>query len=387
MAAITQRSFLNLTALKSFTAETRTRYERRKLGANSSVKCSQTLEGSAQSVTVSNGKDSLVICRVLNGMWQTSGGWGRIDRDDAVEAMLRYADAGLSTFDMADHYGPAEDLYGIFINRVRRERPPELLENIRGLTKWVPPPVKMTSSYVRESINISRKRMDVSSLDMLQFHWWDYSNSGYLDALKHLTDLKEEGKIKTVALTNFDTERLQIILENDIPVVSNQVQHSIVDMRPQQKMAELCKLTGVKLITYGTVMGGLLSEKFLDTNLTIPFAGPPLNTPSLQKYKRMVDAWGGWSLFQVLLQTLKRVASKHGVSIPTVAVKYILDQPAVAGSMIGVRLGLSEHLQDTNAIFSLALDEKDINSIEEVSKKGKNLLKIIGDCGDEYRRA
>ncbi|XP_022985985.1 flagellar radial spoke protein 5 isoform X2 [Cucurbita maxima] len=387
MAAITQRSFLNLTALKSFTAETRTRYERRKLGANSSVKCSQTLEGSAQSVTVSNGKDSLVICRVLNGMWQTSGGWGRIDRDDAVDSMLRYADAGLSTFDMADHYGPAEDLYGIFINRVRRERPPELLESIRGLTKWVPPPVKMTSSYVRESINISRKRMDVSSLDMLQFHWWDYSNSGYLDALKHLTDLKEEGKIKTVALTNFDTERLQIILENDIPVVSNQVQHSIVDMRPQQKMAELCKLTGVKLITYGTVMGGLLSEKFLDTNLTIPFAGPPLNTPSLQKYKRMVDAWGGWSLFQVLLQTLKRVASKHGVSIPTVAVKYILDQPAVAGSMIGVRLGLSEHLQDTNAIFSLALDEEDVNSIEEVSKKGKNLLKIIGDCGDEYRRA
>ncbi|XP_022943506.1 uncharacterized oxidoreductase At1g06690, chloroplastic isoform X2 [Cucurbita moschata] len=336
---------------------------------------------------VKNGEDALDVCRVVNGMWQTSGGWGRIDRDNAVDAMIKYADSGLDTFDMADIYGPAEDLYGIFINRVRRERPPELLENIRGLTKWVPPPVKMTSSYVRESINISRKRMDVSSLDMLQFHWWDYSNSGYLDALKHLTDLKEEGKIKTVALTNFDTERLQIILENDIPVVSNQVQHSIVDMRPQQKMAELCKLTGVKLITYGTVMGGLLSEKFLDTNLTIPFAGPPLNTPSLQKYKRMVDAWGGWSLFQVLLQTLKRVASKHGVSIPTVAVKYILDQPAVAGSMIGVRLGLSEHLQDTNAIFSLALDEKDINSIEEVSKKGKNLLKIIGDCGDEYRRA
>lgn len=103
MAAITQRSFFNLTACKSFAAETRTRYERRKFGANNSVRCSQTLEGSAQSVTVTNGKDSLEICRVLNGMWQTSGGWGRIDRDDAVEAMLRYADAGLSTFDMADH--------------------------------------------------------------------------------------------------------------------------------------------------------------------------------------------------------------------------------------------------------------------------------------------
>ncbi|KAK4492255.1 hypothetical protein RD792_003058 [Penstemon davidsonii] len=303
----------------------------------SQFRCSLT-DNNKQRMEVRNGKDSLDICRVVND-------------------------------------GPAEDLYGIFINRVRRERPPEYLENVRGLTKWVPPPVKMTNSFVRESINVSLKRMDVSSLDMLQFHWWDYANTGYLDALKHLTDLKEEGKIKTVALTNFDTLRLEKILENGIPVV----QHSIVDMRPQQKMAELCKLTGVKLITYGTVMGGLLSEKFLDTNLSIPFAGPPLNTPSLQKYKRMVDAWGGWSLFQVLLQTLKTVASKHGVSIPTVAVRFILDQQAVAGSMIGVRLGLSEHIKDANAIFSLVLDEDDIDSILEVSKKDKM-------NGSDYRR-
>ncbi|XP_019199294.1 PREDICTED: flagellar radial spoke protein 5 [Ipomoea nil] len=348
--------------------------------------CTAVVEEKNRTVTLKNGNDSLDICRILNGMWQTSGGWGRIDRNDAVEAMLKHADAGLTTFDMADHYGPAEDLYGIFINKVRRERPPEYLETVRGLTKWVPPPVKMTGSFVRQNIDVSRKRMDVASLDMLQFHWWDYSNPGYLDALKHLTDLKEEGKIKTVALTNFDTERLQIILENGIPIVSNQVQHSIVDMRPQQKMAELCQLSGVKLITYGTVMGGLLSEKFLDTNLMIPFAGPPLNTPSLQKYKRMVDAWGGWSLFQELLQTLKAVANKHGVSISTLAVKYILDQPAVAGSMVGVRLGLSEHVKDSNAVFSLVLDEEDVGRIQDVTRKGRDLQKVIGDCGDEYRR-
>uniref|UniRef100_A0A804MLU6 NADP-dependent oxidoreductase domain-containing protein n=1 Tax=Zea mays TaxID=4577 RepID=A0A804MLU6_MAIZE len=329
--------------------------------------------GPTRVTTVSNRGDSLAICRVLNGMWQTSGGWGRIDRDAAVDAMLAHADAGLSTFDMADHYGPAEDLYGMFINRIRRERPPEFLEEVKGLTKWVPPPVKMTRSYVEDNINRSRKRMDVTALDMLQFHWWEYSNPGYLDALKHITDLKEEGKIKTVALTNFDTDRLQIILENGIPVVSN------------QRMAELCQLTGVRLITYGTVMGGLLSEKFLDTNVSIPFAGPPLNTPSLQKYKRMVDAWGGWSLFQTLLQTLKKVSLKHGVTISTVAVKYILNQTSVAGSMVGVRLGLSEHIKDTNAIFSLELDEEDMNIITEVSKRGRNLIDIIGDCGDEYR--
>lgn len=62
-------------------------------------------------------------------------------------------------------------------------------------------------------------------------------------------------------------------------------------------------------------------------------------------------------------------------------------QPAVAGSMIGVRLGLSEHIKDANAVFSLVLDEEDISSILQVTNKSKDLQKVIGDCGDEYRRA
>lgn len=61
------------------------------------------------------------------------------------------------------------------------------------------------------------------------------------------------------------------------------------------------------------------------------------------------------------------------------------EQASVAGSMVGVRLGLSEHIDDTNAIFSLELDEEDMNSITEASKKGRSLTDIIGDCGDEYR--
>lgn len=65
----------------------------------------------------------------------------------------------------------------------------------------------------------------------------------------------------------------------------------------------------------------------------------------------------------------------------------LLLQPTVAGSMVGVRLGLSEHIKDVNAVFSLVLDEEDISSILQVTNKGKDLQKVIGDCGDEYRRA
>lgn len=55
--------------------------------------------------------------------------------------------------------------------------------------------------------------------------------------------------------------------------------------------------------------------------------------------------------------------------------------------MVGVRLGLVEHVKDTNNVLSLVLDEEDMNSITEVSNKGKDLMSVIGDCGDEYRRA
>lgn len=53
----------------------------------------------------------------------------------------------------------------------------------------------------------------------------------------------------------------------------------------------------------------------------------------------MVDAWGGWSLFQALLQTLKGIASKHGATIPNVAVKYILDQVEQVSTIMSEVIG------------------------------------------------
>ncbi|GBG71904.1 hypothetical protein CBR_g10840 [Chara braunii] len=341
---------------------------------------------SSSSMTTTVGGDGgLQICRILNGMWQTSGGWGRIEPSKAVAAMFEHVDNGLTTFDMADHYGPAEDLFGLFHNQALRERGEEYASKVQGLTKWCPSPVKMTRSVVEQNIDRSRKRMDVKRLDMLQFHWWDYANPGYLDALKHMQDLKEEGKIAQLSLTNFDTKRLQIILENGISIASNQVQYSLVDQRPDKEMAKLCQMTGVKLITYGTVLGGLLSEKYLGKGQPGSWGGPTLNTPSLNKYKRMVDVWGGWELFQQLLRECNTIAKKHGVSMATVGLRFVLDQSAVGGSMVGVRLGIAQHIEDSKKVFGLKLDEDDRQRLETVTGQSRDLLVIIGDCGDEYR--
>ncbi|GAB4209788.1 MAG: aldo/keto reductase [Coleofasciculaceae cyanobacterium] len=325
----------------------------------------------------------LNICRVLNGMWQVSGAHGRIDPKRAILSMFEYVDAGFTTWDLADHYGPAEDFIGEFRRQLINTRGKEALSNLQAFTKWVPRPTRMTKQLVERNIDISLKRMDVEALDLLQFHWWDYQDSNYLDALQYMSQLQEEGKIKHLALTNFDTEHLKIITEAGIKIVSNQVQFSLIDRRPEVSMVPFCIEHNIKLFAYGTLCGGLLSQKYLGQ--PEPRAGE-LSTASLRKYKNMVDAWGGWSLFQELLSVLKDIADKYGVSIPNVAVRYILEKSAVGGVIVGARLGVSEHIEDNARVFDFMFDAEDNQRINTVVERSRNLYQSIGDCGDEYRR-
>ena len=203
----------------------------------------------------------LTICRILNGLWQVSGAHGAIDPVRAVDEMFAYHDAGFTTWDLADHYGPAEDFIGGFRRLFAARYGSERLSEIQAFTKWVPRPGRMTRRVVEGAIAVSLSRMGVECLDLVQFHWWDYSDESYLDALDHLADLQREGKIRHLALTNFDTERLRVIADHGVPIVSNQVQYSLVDRRPEVRMAPFCREHGMTFLAYGTLLGGLLSEK------------------------------------------------------------------------------------------------------------------------------
>ena len=322
----------------------------------------------------------LSICRILNGMWQVSGGHGQINHDSAINQMLEYTENGFNTWDMADIYGPAESLYGDFRNKLGKIS--NELEKIQGFTKFVPNPGPMSNSIVTHYIEESLKKMNVNCIDLLQFHWWDYQDTSYLDALSHLSKLQNEGKIKYLGLTNFDTERIKIIIKNNFKIISNQVQFSILDQRPEKIMIPFFIKYGIKILSYGTLLGGFFSEKYL--NVDEP-TRVELTTASLQKYKNMIDIWGGWQLFQELLEVLNTIAKKHNCSIANIATRFILDKPQVAGVIIGARLGISDHIEDNSKVFNLKLDQDDISLISTITSKSNDLFDVIGDCGDEYR--
>ncbi len=316
---------------------------------------------------------TLTIPRVVTGLWQIADmeRQGRLEPAPLTDAMTAYVNAGLTSFDMADHYGSAEDVAGLYLQRYSSS-------NVQMLTKWVPEPGTITKDEVRRAVERSLERLRVNQLDLLQFHTWSYADPSWLDALFYLQELKDEGLICNLGLTNFDTAHLRIALHSGIEIVSNQISFSLLDGRAKGAMTALCLEHGVKLLAYGTVAGSLLSERY--------FNHPePSNeaTWSQMKYARFIREAGGWEIFQNLLQTLHKLAQKYGVSIANIACKYVLQQSAVGAIIIGARLGSSEHIQDTLKLFEFSLDNE---SLAEIDKALAQLQPISGDCGDEYRK-
>jgi aryl-alcohol dehydrogenase-like predicted oxidoreductase/enamine deaminase RidA (YjgF/YER057c/UK114 family) len=324
----------------------------------------------------------LEISRVVVGLWQVADmerGGQTLDPEAASSAMLDYARAGFDSFDMADHYGTAELIAGRFLFRVAGG---EAAGPTRPavLTKWCPTPGAMTAQIVQEGIERSRKRLGFAAIDLLQFHWWTFEHPAYLDAMKALEALRREGLIRHLGVTNFDTAHLRVLVKHGIPVISNQVSFSLLDRRAEREMSAFCLENGVRLLAYGTLAGGLMSERWLGRSE--PASGEIADW-SKMKYKRFVEAAGGWGAFQTILRALDAIAKKHDVSIANVATRWTLDHPAVAAVIVGARLGEREHANDNLAIFSFALDDDDRARIDAALA---STTPIDGDCGDEYRQ-
>ncbi|MGQ0639348.1 MAG: aldo/keto reductase [Gemmatimonadaceae bacterium] len=325
----------------------------------------------------------LEISRIVTGLWQVADMErhdGPLDVDAAAAAMQAYLQAGLTTFDMADHYGSAEDIAGRW-----RQRDPRRANEAALLTKWVPAPfldaAPVSPSDVRDAVQRSLDRLHGDRIDLLQYHAWRFDDPRWLEHLWALQELKREGCIRHIGLTNFDSAHLRIAVTSGVEIVSNQVCYSVIDHRAQGRMSEFCAAHNIALLAYGTLAGGFVSPRWLDH----PEPNwDELPTWSAMKYGRFIRAAGGWTPFQGVLRALHAVATRHGVSMPNVACRYVLDQPAVAGIIVGARLGERDHIAENLRVFQLRLDDSDRATITQAVAA---LTAIPGDCGDEYRRA
>ena len=311
--------------------------------------------------------------RIVTGLWQVADQEreGRsLDYASAAATLAEYAAAGFDSFDMADHYGGAEDIAGLF----RRQSGQASI-----FTKWVPTPGPMTRDVVREGVGRSLERLG-GAPELMQFHWWTFKHPAWLDALKEMAVMRADGALKHLGVTNFDTDHLRVAVRNGVPIATNQLSFSLLDRRAAGDMSDFCLANGVKLLAYGTLGGGFLSDRWVGRDEP---AEADIADWSKMKYRRFIGAMGGWAVFQRLMRELKAIAARHGVSVSNVATRWVLQHPAVGAVIVGARLTESEHRADNLRVFSFALDEEDGARIDSALLGSHP---IPGDCGDEYRK-
>lgn len=312
----------------------------------------------------------LRVSRIAKGNWQLAERHGApYDRDRAIEDMRAYVEAGITLFDCADHYVGVEELIGEF-----RRRHPALARRLRVSTKLVPDQAalaRLKRADIEKIIDTSLGRLGLERLDLVQFHWWDYAVPGYVQCMHWMKDLQQAGKIAHLGTTNFDCQRMSEILASGVTLASHQLQYSVLDRRPERGMVALCRKHGIRLLCYGVLGGGFISERWLGA----PPPQPPYANRSLQKYHLIIEDFGGWARFQGLLRLLDRIGRKAGVSLSSVATRYILDKPGVAVAILGAPT--AAHLEKTLQSLRFRLAPEDRDAIARIAESAPGPL---GDC-------
>lgn len=323
------------------------------------------------------------IPRLIKGNWQIADDHSSsvTDNDEMYQHLAAFIDAGITAFDCGDIYYGVEERLGLFRERFRRERGAAAADEIAIHTKYIPAFLqeeelrRLSAKDVEATIDRSLKRLRIDRLNLVQFHWWNYAIEGSVETALVLKQLQKAGKIQHIGVTNFNVPELARIIDAGVDVVSNQVQYSLLDRRPQLAMEDFCRKRDVHLLAYGAMGGGLFSRKWLG----IPDPGrPTFENVSLDKYYRIMVDFGGWALFQELLSAMQDIADRHGVGIPQVATRYVLDQPRVGGVIQGARH--ARHLADNLRVFDFDFEFDD----EDRTRLNAILAMATGPAGDCY---
>eukprot|EP00928_Gymnodinium_smaydae_P033428 TRINITY_DN23951_c0_g2_i1.p1 TRINITY_DN23951_c0_g2~~TRINITY_DN23951_c0_g2_i1.p1 ORF type:complete len:291 (+),score=46.97 TRINITY_DN23951_c0_g2_i1:239-1111(+) len=283
--------------------------------------------------------------------------------------------------------GRSESILGRFRRKWVEEKPDTA--PVRFFTKYVTDDDSKGAADATNSA--SRKALGVKSLDLVQFHWWSLDKEGrntrFFGAGTQLMRLKSQGNIQRVAACNFDTTNLRLLVDTaGVEIVANQVQYSLLDRRPEVQLMSYCKEKNIKLLVFGVVGGGLLSDSFL--GVKEHDARRRLDSVSRRMYFSSLQAWSGgsWSLFQELLQTLRAIADGQGTNIAHVASVWALKRLSDLGAGGSLILGVRDarHLEEHKKILegTTDLSELDMKKIQQVLDRGKP---PSGDIWDRER--
>src|SRR5919199_1682767 len=257
-----------------------------------------------QLATTELGTTGLRITRVGFGAWAIGGGgwefgWGPQDDEQSIAAIQHALEQGINWIDTAAAY---------------------------GFGRWVVHSLRR-DSILREA-HASLERLAIDAIDLYQVHW-PIPEADIEEGWAALAELKEQGLVRHIGVSNFDVEQLRRI-QQIAPVETLQPQYSLVVREIEQEILPFCEREGIGVIVYSPMSSGLLTGKMTRERIE--------NLPD--------DDWRGnderfqepqLSRHLALVERLQSIAERHDTTPGAIAVAWTLRNPAVHGAIVGFR--------------------------------------------------
>ena len=307
------------------------------------------------------GNSGLKVSEITYGNWVTHG--SQVDDSAAIATVHAALAVGITTFDTADAYAntAAETVLGRALEGQRRE-------SLEILTKvyWPTGPGGANDSglsrkHIMESINGSLKRLGTDYVDLYQAHRFDYETP-LEETFQAFTDIVRQGKALYIGVSEWTAEQLReghaLAKELGVQLISNQPQYSALWRVIEERVVPASEELGISQIVWSPMAQGVLSGKYLP--------GEPLPEGS-----RATDEKSGADVIQSFLrddvleavQRLKPVAEQAGISMPQLAIAWVLQNENVASALVGA--SRPEQLAETVKASGVVLDADTLAAIDE----------------------
>ncbi len=307
------------------------------------------------------GNSNIDVSVIGQGTWEMGNDFfGEVDEKLAIDAIRASIDAGVNMVDTAAAYGSEGASEKVVAKAIKGLREKVVLATKLGTLRIYGEYVNcLNLNIMRRELENSLRRLETDYIDVYYIHWPD-NNSSIEAALELMVKFKEEGKIRAIGVSNFNTTLIQKAIDiADISVVQppmNMLNRSSIE----NGIVPLCSKNGVGVITYGSLGGGILTGK-MEKPVT---GGKELRSVFYSFYEEPM-----WSKCQKLLEVLRGIAGDKGTTVAQVSINWVLSQPGVTGSLMGATTPEMAYENASAADWELTAEE-----VAYIEKKYKEII-------------
>jgi aryl-alcohol dehydrogenase-like predicted oxidoreductase len=314
------------------------------------------------------GNSDLAISPVGFGAWAIGGsgweyGWGGQDDEDSIAAIHRSLELGVNWIDTAAVYGMghSEEVVARALKGWKGTRPYVFTKCVMQWDEQGRITTNFNPESLRRECEDSLRRLQTDVIDLYQMHWPPPDNgSGLEDGWQTLADLKKEGKLRWIGVSNFNVSQLKRA-EKIAPVTSLQPPYSLIRRQIETEILPYCEHRNIGTIVYSPMASGLLTGAMTrERAAALPAddwrkRNPEFREPKLSKNIALVDR-------------LKKVGERYDRTPGEVAIAWTLRTSGVTAAIVGARN--ASQAEGVVRAGDLHLTSHDLAEIEDASAAG-----------------